>query len=101
MASLRIVLFDIDGTLLELHPGVIEVFVAAFAEYGLGRVSTDLDAYRSGSDPALVREILRTECDRAGSEQQVARVLDAYLLRLAAGIRDGSLVFVPVAFPAL
>jgi phosphoglycolate phosphatase len=96
MTALRVVLFDIDGTLLELHPAVNRVFVEVFEEHGIASVSTDWDSYLSGSDPALVREILRTQGGRSGSDEEVARVLDSYLARLGAGIRDGSIPQPPI-----
>ncbi len=84
--------FDVDGTLLELHPAMGEVFVAAFADsFGLVDVLDDWDRYLGGADHALVREVLREQGGRAGTDQEVARVLEAYLERLRAGLDDGSI----------
>lgn len=88
----RVVVFDVDGTLLELHPAMGEAFVAAFADsFGLVGVIDDWDRYLGGADHALVREVLREKGGRDGTDAEVARVLEAYVERLRAGLADGSI----------
>ena len=88
----RLVIFDLDGTLVDTAPDLSAALNAALAEVG-----------RPGIDPATVRHLVghgaRALIERGlvatggGTDADVARALPAFLYYYAAHIADGSRPF--------
>jgi phosphoglycolate phosphatase-like HAD superfamily hydrolase len=94
----HMVLFDIDGTLLELQPWENAVYLRAFADcYGITGQSDDWDGYRSRTDVGVAREILERHFGRPCAELELQTVLGSYSLLLRKEIDEGG--FLPQIIP--
>jgi len=75
----RIVIFDIDGTLLELLQAESDAYLKAFnVGYGITGLSDDWDNYRFRTDIEIAREILDRHFARPCTTPELRRVLDTY-----------------------
>jgi phosphoglycolate phosphatase-like HAD superfamily hydrolase len=98
----RLLLFDVDGTLLSPGPGARRVFAESLVEvFG---TCGDLDGYRFEGklDPVIVAELMLA----AGSEDSVVardarRALDRYVWRLEEALAEERPVLKPGVLPLL
>lgn len=75
----KIVIFDIDGTLLELLQAETDAYLRAFDVcYGITGLSDDWDNYRFRTDIEIAREILDRHFARPCTTSEVSRVLNTY-----------------------
>jgi len=75
----RIVIFDIDGTLLELLQAESNAYLRAFRVcYGITGLSDDWDSYRYRTDIEIAREILERHFTRPCTTSEVSKVLDTF-----------------------
>ena len=75
----RIVIFDIDGTLLELLQAESDAYLRAFDVcYGITGLSDDWDSYRFRTDIEIAREILDRHFARPCKASEISRVLNTY-----------------------
>jgi phosphoglycolate phosphatase len=85
----RLVLFDIDGTLLELQACENAAYLRAFADcYGITGLSDDWSRYRFRTDIGIAREILENHFRRSCTEMELETVLSAGELLLRAALSD-------------
>lgn len=76
---LRIVIFDIDGTLLKLLQAEADAYLKAFNVcYGITGLGDDWDSYRFRTDIEIAREILDRHFARPCTTFEVSKVLDTY-----------------------
>jgi beta-phosphoglucomutase-like phosphatase (HAD superfamily) len=79
----RVVIFDIDGTLLELLRAESDAYLRAFDVcYGITGLSDNWDSYRFRTDIEIAREILNRHFSRQCTASELKRVLDTYELLL-------------------
>lgn len=98
----RLVLFDVDGTLLNCGPQVRPLFAAALREV-FGRTG-DLDGYSFAgkTDPRIVLDLMTGAGVEAGEVRRgLPRVRDAYLGRLEGGLRTEAMALLPGVEEAL
>ena len=100
--SRRVVLFDIDGTLLSAGPVSKRSFEAALREiFGTVGAAATYD-YSGKTDPQIVRELMRgAGFSDEEIEKRRPRVLDRYRERLAASIVSEDVVPKPGVLPLL
>ncbi len=85
----RLVLFDIDGTLIRTGGAGVSAF-ARTAEHDFGlRDGTSRMSFAGRTDTSLVRELLATH-GRPADAASIARFLDAYVFRLDECLRTHS-----------
>jgi phosphoglycolate phosphatase len=102
----RLVLFDIDGTLLSAGRAARDSVLAALeAVYGW---KADPDAPRRGkydfsgkTDPQIVRELVSGDVGADRCEADLSRVLDRYLEELRQRLAPGAVVVKPGIAPLL
>jgi phosphoglycolate phosphatase-like HAD superfamily hydrolase len=96
MVAMRLILFDVDGTLLHCGPQVRPLFADALREV-FGRTG-DLEGYSfSGkTDPRIVLDLMTgAGLDREAVRRELPRVRDGYLARLEAGLDRGGMTVLP------
>ena len=88
-----IVIFDVDGVLLELTSAEEAAFFWPFEElHGLTGLSSDWDSYRVRNDEDIIAEILENHLARPPSDDERAAIVAAYLAHLGEGLRTERLV---------
>lgn len=94
--AVRLILFDIDGTLLTCGPQVRPLFAAALEEvFG---TAGDLAAcdFSGRTDPSVVDELMRREgVSEARIRRELPRVRRAYVDRLARGLQQDGMRLMP------
>jgi phosphoglycolate phosphatase-like HAD superfamily hydrolase len=81
---MRLVIFDIDGTLTATKKADEECFVRALAEvYGFGEVDTDWSRYKHATDAGIFHEIHEIRTGRAPSATEVSRFRQHFVGLLA------------------
>ena len=80
MASLKLVLFDIDGTLLDTGGAGARSWTWAF-EHAFDRPGVDIGRYSSAgmTDPVVARKTFTEAIGREPSGEELARLMAAYL----------------------
>lgn len=77
---MRLVIFDIDGTLTTTNRADAECFLRALAEeVGVTKVSTDLADYTDITDSGITRQIFRERFARLPSADELARLQDRFV----------------------
>lgn len=88
----RLVLFDIDGTLLSAGRAARESVLAALSRvYGWGG-SAERHDFSGKTDPQIVRELVLESVGNERCEAQLALALEAYLEELAARLTPEAVV---------
>lgn len=78
----RVVIFDIDGTLLD-DRFESDAFVKAFEIcYGITGINDDWSSYHSPTDDGIMREILSEHFSRPCRDYEVQKVITTYMLLL-------------------
>jgi len=81
---MRLVIFDIDGTLTATMKADEECFVRALAEVcGFGEVDTDWSRYKHATDAAVFHEIHEIRTGRAPSATEVSQFRQHFVGLLA------------------
>jgi phosphoglycolate phosphatase-like HAD superfamily hydrolase len=80
---MKLVLFDVDGTLLD-NRGVDDLcYERAFRrEFGVPRVDSDWSRFAHCTDSYITREILRVHLRRDATDDEVRRAREAYVAEL-------------------
>jgi phosphoglycolate phosphatase len=80
MASLKLILFDIDGTLLDTGGAGARSWTWAF-EHAFDRVGVDIGKYSSAgmTDPVVARKTFTEAMGREPSAGELARLMSTYL----------------------
>ncbi len=99
MAPGKLVIFDVDGTLVQSYELDGECFVAAFDDaLGIPDVDTDWTRYDHVTDPGVAAQIIRDRQGREPSAGDLARLQSTFCARLAeAAGRDGAFAALPGA----
>jgi phosphoglycolate phosphatase-like HAD superfamily hydrolase len=75
----KALIFDIDGTLLDLQKAESEAYARAFEVcFGLTGISTDWDSYPAHTDIALAKDILCERWGRPCLDCEWHRIMDTY-----------------------
>ena len=94
---MKLVIFDLDGTLIDSKLDIAQAVNATRAYMGLGPISQELvEQYVGNGAPVLIRRVLGPEA----SEQQVAAALDYFIRYYAEHCMDNT-VFYPGVREAL
>jgi phosphoglycolate phosphatase-like HAD superfamily hydrolase len=94
-ASMKLLLFDVDGTLLTTHGlGRESVEAALLALHGRP-ISSERVAFSGKTDPQIFREILREEVEAAALDEAVAAALAAYQAEMRRRIAAAEVVMLP------
>lgn len=79
----RVVIFDVDGTLLKLRKEESDAYVQAFETcYGITGIDDDWNNYRLHSDEGIAIEILEGHFGRECRPEEVRRVKEVFTERL-------------------
>jgi phosphoglycolate phosphatase-like HAD superfamily hydrolase len=79
----KIVIFDIDGTLLELLQDEVNAYLKAFdVSYGITGLSDDWDSYQYRNDVAIAREIISKHFARPCTTEELSELLNTYAFLL-------------------
>jgi phosphoglycolate phosphatase-like HAD superfamily hydrolase len=99
MAPGKLVIFDVDGTLVRSYELDGACFVAAFEDVlGIADVDTDWARYDHVTDPGIAAQIIHERQGREPSADELARLQSAFRIRLAeAASRDGAYAALPGA----
>ncbi len=92
MALRKLVIFDVDGTLVWSYELEGDCFVAAFDDaLGITGIDRDWARYDHVTDPGIAAQIIRERKGREPRADELARLLAAFRVRLAeAAGRDGA-----------
>ena len=94
----RLVVCDIDGTLIELTAAELDVFFGTFERaFGIPPVKREWARYVATNDYAIIRTVLHEHFGRHGTAAEIERFRRTYLDGLTRGFADGSLRHAPVA----
>ena len=92
---MRLVIFDIDGTLTQTMKADEECFVCSLAEVcGFSDVDTDWSRYKHATDSGVFREIYESRTGRPPSPSEISRFRQ-HFIRLLAQVSFGA-AFAPV-----
>src|SRR5437870_5338610 len=81
---MRLVIFDIDGTLTQTTKADEECFVRSLAEVcGFGEVDTDWSHYKHATDSGILQEIYEAHAGRPPSPAEVSRFRQHFVGLLA------------------
>ena len=81
---MRLVIFDIDGTLTQTTKADEECFVRSLAEVcGFGEVDTDWSHYKHSTDSGILQEIYEAHAGRPPSPAEVSRFRQHFVGLLA------------------
>ena len=81
---MRLVIFDIDGTLTQTMKADEECFVRSLAEVcGFGDVDSDWSHYKHATDFGIFREIHETRTGRLPSPSETSRFREHFVASLA------------------
>lgn len=97
----RLVLFDIDGTLLSAGRAARESVLAALTEVYGWTGSGDSHDFSGKTDPQIIRELIRESVGEEQCETQLLRALDFYLAELARRLTAEAVVPKPGVGPLL
>lgn len=79
----KIVIFDIDGTLLELLQAEVNAYLKAFdVSYGITGLSDNWDSYQYRNDIAIAKEIIGRHFNRPCTIEELNKLLDTYTFLL-------------------
>jgi phosphoglycolate phosphatase-like HAD superfamily hydrolase len=99
---MNLVIFDIDGTLVESVRIDSDCFVRAFEEaFAIRGIDTAWERYEHATDPWITRAILRRHFRREPREAELARVRGAFLQLIARAGGHDSFQEIPGARSAL
>lgn len=93
--SFRLVLFDVDGTLLSAGRAARESILAALAEVLGWEGSSDGNDFSGKTDPQILRELVMESVGRPRFEAALEAVLDRYVEELARRLRPEAVVVKP------
>ncbi len=88
----RLVLFDIDGTLLSAGRAARESVLAALRRVYAWGGSADSHDFSGKTDPQIIRELIRETVGETRCESDLAAALDAYLEELTARLAPEAVV---------
>ncbi|MEO8431650.1 MAG: HAD family hydrolase [Acidobacteriota bacterium] len=88
----RLVLFDIDGTLLSAGRAARESVLAALTEVYGWSGSADSHDFSGKTDPQIIRELIREAVGDQRCEAELRRALDRYLEELTGRLSPESVV---------
>lgn len=98
--SFRLVLFDVDGTLLSAGRAARESILAALAEVLGWEGSSDGNDFSGKTDPQILRELVMESVGRPRFEAALDSILDRYVEELSRRLRPEAVVIKP-GVPAL
>lgn len=96
----RLVLFDVDGTLLSAGRAARESIGAALAEVLGWEGSSDENDFSGKTDPQILRELVMESVGRARLEAALDSIFDRYVEELSRRLRPDAVVVKP-GVPAL
>lgn len=91
----RLVLFDVDGTLLSAGRAARESILAALADVLGWEGSSDGNDFSGKTDPQILRELVMDAVGRARFEAALDTVLDRYVEELSRRLRPEAVVVKP------
>lgn len=91
----RLVLFDVDGTLLSAGRAARESILAALAEVLAWEGSADGNDFSGKTDPQILRELVMESVGRERFEATMGAVLDRYVDELSRRLRPEAVVVKP------
>jgi phosphoglycolate phosphatase-like HAD superfamily hydrolase len=93
---MRLVIFDVDGTLTQTMEADVECFVRSLAEVcGFSDIDTDWSRYKHATDSGLFQEIYESRAGRSPSSHEIS-VFRQHFVVLLAQVSSGA-PFAPVA----
>lgn len=96
MQRVKLVLFDVDGTLLDNRSGDDLCYERAFRrEFGIRRIDTDWSRYAHCTDSCITGELLRAHLGREATADEFRRAREAYVEELVAAHAKGEGAHVP------
>lgn len=98
--SFRLVLFDVDGTLLSAGRAARESILAALAEVLGWEGSSDGNDFSGKTDPQILRELVMESVGRPRFEAALGSILDRYVEELSRRLSPEAVVIKP-GVPAL
>lgn len=99
MALRKLVIFDVDGTLVQSYELEGDCFVAAFGDaFGITGIDRDWERYDHVTDPGIAAQIIRERRGREPDTGELDRLRSAFRARLAeAAQQDGAFAAIPGA----
>ena len=95
---MRLVLFDIDGTLTDTMEIDAACFVRAYADVcGFGNIDTDWSRYRHATDSGIFYEIFETRMGRFPTAEEISQFRGHFMRLLAAASVECSFAATPGA----
>src|SRR6516162_6699260 len=95
---MRLVLFDIDGTLTDTMEVDAACFVRAYADvYGFEDIDTDWSRYRHATDSGILYEIFETRMGRLPTAEEISQFRRHFMRMLAAASVECPFAAVPGA----
>ena len=94
MHSLRLVVFDIAGTIVEDHGEILRAFADALDRHGIQHTDAELKEWKGASKKEVIRHFVRRQ-DAAADESAVAAVYADFRSGLERHYRDNGVI--PIA----
>ncbi len=95
---MRLIMFDIDGTLTDTNSVDSSCFVQALEEvFGFKNVSDDWSSYHNTSDSGIIDELFMRELHRSPVAAELSRFQDRFVELLTAAWEENSTAFTPIA----
>ncbi len=77
---MKLLLFDIDGTLIDVDRAESEAFSQAFQEvHGFHGINTEWSSYTNYTDTGVVEEIIRSRRHRDPTSEEIEALLDSFV----------------------
>lgn len=96
--SKTLVIFDVDGTLIQSMALEAECYVTAFADHlGIESISSDWGSYLHVTDPGIAIELYQRYCGRSPTDHELRSFHDLFVSRLKSKIAKDKGCLIEVA----
>ncbi len=95
---MNLVMFDIDGTLVEWNPIFDELYVKTIKEYmDIQEVDTNWKRYRNSTDSDITAQIIEENMGRSATTEDINTIRDSYVKKVQALTLDNPDCFCEIA----
>jgi phosphonatase-like hydrolase len=97
MEAIKLVIFDIAGTIVEDRGEVLSAFAAALEKHGISYTAAELKEWKGASKVEVIRHFVQRQAGSSATESAVAAVYADFRSGLESHYRDGGVHPIPGA----